>query len=105
MPPRPPVSNSALGRPPRPPQIPLVVSTNSSSSTDEGDDPLGGDRIERIVSHRLVEERGVVTLLLKVHWEGSTSADDEWFPRADLVIDFPEVVEEYESKMKRNQDV
>jgi len=103
LPPRPPLSNPP-GRPPRPPPAVTVVSSLSSSSSglSEDDDPLGGDRIERIVSHRLVEENGVLTLLLKVHWEGSTPADDEWFPRADLIIDFPEVVEEYERSMKKN---
>jgi len=105
LPPRPPLPSSAPGRPPRPPptasSLPLI-SSSSISSTDD-DDVVGGDRIERIVSHRLVEERGVMTLLLKVHWEGSTSADDEWFPRADLIIDFPEAVEDYERLMKQSQ--
>lgn len=104
LPPRPPLPSSAPGRPPRPPPtastLPLISSTSNSSSDD--DDVVGGDRIERIVSHRLVEERGVMTLLLKVHWEGSTSADDEWFPRADLIIDFPEAVEDYERLMKQS---
>jgi len=35
--------------------------------------------------------------MLKVHWRGSSSAEDEWFCREDLLLDFPGAVRRFEA--------
>jgi hypothetical protein len=67
---------------------------------DGGDGGGGGeDEVECIVAHRVVQgEGGQAAMLYKVHWRGTSEAEDEWFPRADLVADFPDAVRQYEAK-------
>ena len=55
-----------------------------------------GDRIECIVSKRQHAVHGVE---YKVHWEGSTSAEDEWFGDADLKQAYPQLVVDFEQKL------
>ena len=51
------------------------------------------DTIEYIVAQRLQKGR----LMYKVHWLHSLPKEDEWFPREDLVAEFPEAVKQYEA--------
>lgn len=60
----------------------------------------GGDEVDAIVAHRLLAAaNGSTRLLYKVHWRNSDSADDEWFPRDDLIHDYPDKVAAYEVQM------
>lgn len=62
----------------------------------------GDDEVEYIVAHRVVSgAAGEPAMLYKVHWRGASASEDEWFPRADLVVDFPHVVRSYEAKHLR----
>jgi Kinesin motor domain len=84
------------GKPPRAP--PSHSSIPAKVPVESGDMNLvSGDTIEAIVGARVKGE----AVLYQVHWSGSTSADDEWFYREDLLADFPEVVAKYEAKLHK----
>eukprot|EP01138_Halocafeteria_seosinensis_P005431 gb/GECG01005552.1/.p1 GENE.gb/GECG01005552.1/~~gb/GECG01005552.1/.p1 ORF type:complete len:1139 (+),score=187.64 gb/GECG01005552.1/:1-3417(+) len=51
------------------------------------------DVVEKIVDKRVHEGQ----VLYKVHWKNTDPAEDEWFMAEDLMNDFPEVVEEFET--------
>ena len=36
----------------------------------------------------------------KVHWKGTTCAEDEWFDRTDLIVEFPAILSKYEEEKK-----
>jgi len=58
--------------------------------------------VERVVAHRVVAgPGGAPRMLYKVRWAGAGPAEDEWFPREDLVADFPAAVAEYEGGVLR----
>jgi hypothetical protein len=44
------------------------------------------------------DPRRVGVRLLQVHWKGSSAAEDEWFPREDLLLEFPDAVREFEQR-------
>lgn len=57
------------------------------------DDGGATDVVERIVQGR-ASKKG---FMYKVHWAGTSDAEDEWFSRDDLLASFPQVVEEFEA--------
>jgi hypothetical protein len=55
------------------------------------------DAVERIVEQRRVLAPGEAPqVLYRVRWRGAGPEEDEWFPRADLLQDFPHCVAEFE---------
>jgi hypothetical protein len=56
--------------------------------------------IESIVTHR-ANEYGEMEF--KVHWTGTSSNDDEWFDRATVADEYPQMVTDYEAKHMRPQ--
>jgi len=64
----------------------------SSASAAGGGGGAGGDEVESIVGRR--SHKG--QLYYKVHWRGTSAAEDEWFERGALMDDFPTAVKRYE---------
>ena len=89
-------SPASLPLPPLPPptmtKTVLAVGAKQSHLTNEED--IEEDSIDRIVDKRV--EGGVVEY--KVHWMNSSADDDEWFPRDDLIDEFPDQVAAFESQ-------
>ena len=69
------------------------------------DAEFGGDDddIEAIVGARRMALKApnadgdVMQVLYKVKWRGAGEGEEEWFPREDLMADFPDVVLTYEA--------
>lgn len=53
------------------------------------------DEVEYIVDHQ--SQRG--RLMYKVHWRGSSSAEDEWFRSDELMLEFPSIVYAYAERV------
>jgi hypothetical protein len=103
QPPAPPPA-PATGRPPRPPSKPADAPAPRPPAAHIEDGSSGGggaDEVERVVAHRVVAgPGGAPRMLYKVRWRGTGPGEDEWFPREDLVADFPAAVQGYEAAMK-----
>ena len=56
------------------------------------------DTIEYIVERRICDD-GYIEY--KVHWANTTEDQDEWFPRDDLVVEYPRQVEIFEANADR----
>ena len=56
------------------------------------------DTIEYIVERRICDD-GYIEY--KVHWANTTEDQDEWFPRDDLVVEYPRQVEIFEANAGR----
>ena len=73
---------------------------NNVEDNYDGDDGSDNedDTIEFIAERRVCQD-GYVEY--KVHWTNTTEEHDEWFPREDLIVEYPKQVEKFESNSSR----
>jgi Chromo (CHRromatin Organisation MOdifier) domain len=78
------------------PHNPLIVSPEVEVASTEDAMPVStADEIEYIVERRERNRH----VMYKVHWKGSSAAEDEWFDRDDLIVEYPDLVREYDARI------